>query len=135
MPQDFEANTDGMFPKLGPAAIERLLRIGRRRQARPSEILFEAGEPARSVFVLLEGRIEIVSPRSEGELVIRRLEPGEFTGEVATLLGRPALARAPRSKQLRAARTRPRPTAGASSTPTPRWARCSCAPSHSAARP
>src|SRR4030095_3644482 len=49
---------------------------------------------ATSVCGVLEGGIEIVSPRSEGELVIRRLEPGEFTGEVATLLGRPALARA-----------------------------------------
>ncbi|HZN37928.1 MAG TPA: FAD-dependent oxidoreductase [Planctomycetota bacterium] len=94
MTQDLEATTEAMFPRLGAAAIERLLRFGRRRSARPGEILFEVGEPARSLFVLLEGRIEVVSPRPEGELIIRSLEPGEFTGEVATLLGRPALARA-----------------------------------------
>ena len=90
---DLEATLDAMFPRLGAAAIERLLHFGRRRSAQPGELLFELGEPARSLFVLLEGRIEITSPRPGGDLVVRSLAPGEFTGEVATLLGRPALAR------------------------------------------
>jgi thioredoxin reductase (NADPH) len=94
MTPDLDTTTDAMFPRLGEAAIGRLLRFGRRRRVEAGEILFEMGQPMRSLFVLLEGRVEITNPRREGELIVRTLEPGEFTGEVSTLLGRPALASA-----------------------------------------
>jgi thioredoxin reductase (NADPH) len=94
MTPDLDTTAEAMFPRLGEAAIGRLLPLGRRRRVEPGEMLFVMGEPMRGLFVLLEGRIEITNPRREGELVVRTLEPGEFTGEVATLLGRPALASA-----------------------------------------
>jgi thioredoxin reductase (NADPH) len=94
MTPDLDATAETMFPRLGEAAIGRLLRIGRRRRVEPGDKLFEMGQPMRSLFVLLAGSIEITKPRREGELVVRTLEPGEFTGEVSTFLGRPALASA-----------------------------------------
>jgi thioredoxin reductase (NADPH) len=82
-----------MFPKLGAAAIARLERFGRRRSAKAGEILFEVGDVANGVFVLLRGRVEIVSPASGGEAIVVVHEPGQFTGEVSMLAGHRTLVR------------------------------------------
>ena len=81
------------FPKLSAAQIARLSSSGRRRHVEPGEVLFEMGATERSLFVLLEGSVEAVHPSRDGETVVVRLEPGEFTGEVDMLVGRRSLVR------------------------------------------
>jgi len=87
------ANRDAMFPKLTQSQMARLEGFGRRRTASAGEIIYEPGDSKPGFFVLFSGRIEIVSPTSEGETLVTLHEAGEFTGELNMLTGRHSLVR------------------------------------------
>jgi thioredoxin reductase (NADPH) len=80
-------------PKLSALQIDRLESVGTRRKVNGGEILSEPGTLSRSLFVVLDGRLEVVNVSSTGEIQITVLEPGQFTGEVNMLVGRPTLVR------------------------------------------
>jgi thioredoxin reductase (NADPH) len=82
-----------MFPKLSSAQITRIASHGVIRSVTRDEVLVEAGETDVPFFVVTAGGIEIVRPSSLGDLVIAVHRPGQFTGEVSMLLGRPAMMR------------------------------------------
>jgi thioredoxin reductase (NADPH) len=82
-----------MFPKLDETQIERLAGYGRERQAGKGEVLWEQGESNTPVFVVINGKIEIISPSNDGDHVITTHEAGEFTGEINLLTGGRALVR------------------------------------------
>ena len=88
-----DADREAMFPKLDKAHVERLAALGKRRKVAGNEILYDQGSPSRSLFVVLEGRLEAVSPAATGDVRITYLEHGQFTGEVNMLTGRPSLVR------------------------------------------
>src|SRR6266545_33456 len=81
------------FPVLTGAQIDRIRLLGRSRQVRPGEILFEPNDTAIPFFVLLSGRMEIVQPTLEGERPIVTHGPGEFTGEITMISGQQSLVR------------------------------------------
>jgi CRP-like cAMP-binding protein len=64
------AQREALFPKLGAAAIERLAAVGKRRTARRDELLAEVGDTSIGMFVVLSGRIEILSPGRGGEALV-----------------------------------------------------------------
>jgi CRP-like cAMP-binding protein len=67
------------------AAVARLLRT---RRFRRNEVVFHAGDPGDSLFVVLSGSVKIVLASQEGdEAIIATLRPGEFFGELAVLDG------------------------------------------------
>lgn len=78
---------EAMFPKLGAAAIARLEHYGKRRRAAAGELLYEIGDTDNGMFVLLSGRLEVLTPMQAGEPIVTAYEPGQFTGEVAMLAG------------------------------------------------
>ena len=80
-----------MFPTLTAAHIARVAQHGHIREVKPGDILFEAGQTIVPFFVITKGQIEIVRPASTVDTVVRVFRPGEFTGEVSMLSGRPAL--------------------------------------------
>src|ERR1700686_3653506 len=87
-----------MFPKLTSAQLARLERQGTRMQTRAGEILVELGAPPRGVFVVAAGSVEALAPPSATQAVsgyelLQLLSPGDFTGEMSTLRGTPALVR------------------------------------------
>jgi thioredoxin reductase (NADPH) len=79
------------FPKLTAAQIARLAPFGRRRRVEAGEVLFEQGQANRPLYVLIEGSVEGVHPSRGVETIVTVLEPGEFSGEVDMLIGRPSL--------------------------------------------
>ncbi len=81
------------FPKLDSAQIGRIAHFGKRRRTTAGEVLIDVGSRVNSFFVIIEGRIDIASPASTGDVLIVKHEPGEFTGELDVLLGRNALVR------------------------------------------
>jgi len=83
-----EPKNESMFPKLDAAQIARLEPFGKRRRVDAGETLFEIGQQHLGVFVLIEGNIEIFSPSGT---VVTVHEPGEFTGEINLLSGRPSV--------------------------------------------
>ena len=94
-------NRERLFPKLSAEHIERLRAFGRRVSVGPAEIIFDQGD-IRGLYVVLDGRLEIVSPNRQGETHITFAEKHEFTGEVDILAGRRSLvrARAPVASEL-----------------------------------
>src|SRR3954469_9166500 len=83
-----------MFPRLAPAQLARLTKVGRRRPVAAGEIIFDQGESTPSFFVILFGTMEIAQPADGRELPVTVHRAGEFTGEVNMLSGRRALVRA-----------------------------------------
>src|ERR1700724_3001642 len=81
-----------------PVATTLLERQGTPLQTRAGEILVELGDSPRGVFVVAAGSIEVLAPPSatqaaSGEELLYLLSPGDFTGEMSTLRGTPALVR------------------------------------------
>lgn len=81
------------FPILTEEQINRIRPLGKLRNVRAGEILFEPGDSDIPFFVVLSGDMEIVQPDRIGERFIVNHGPGEFTGEITMISGRLGLAR------------------------------------------
>jgi thioredoxin reductase (NADPH) len=86
IPSALDARTQA-FPVLAPSQIDRVLPMGKVRQVKAGEILFEPGDTNVPFFVLLSGRMEIVQPDLTGERPIATHGRGEFTGEMTMISG------------------------------------------------
>jgi CRP-like cAMP-binding protein len=73
---------------LEDSQIDYLVKIGKRIPLNNGELLFRKGDPGRSMYLILEGRIQIYLESSDGQAaVLRVLECGQFLGEMALLDG------------------------------------------------
>src|SRR5580700_3096268 len=81
------------FPTLTLEQIDRIRAVSKVRKVKVGDILFEPGESDVPFFVLLSGGLEIVQPDLQGERLIVKHEPGNFTGEMTMISGRLSLAR------------------------------------------
>src|SRR5687768_8954910 len=93
IPLSGKSPAERMFPRLTPAQLARVVAHGHRRSTRRGEVLFDAGDPAASFFVIA-GQVEIVRPSASNEGLVAVHGPGQFTGEVNMLTGRRSLVRA-----------------------------------------
>jgi thioredoxin reductase (NADPH) len=80
-----------LFPKLQEDELARLRPLGRVRSFRSGEAIWEQGQRNVPFFVILEGRLEIVSLTPTGTHLVAVEEPGEFAGEADLVSGRPAI--------------------------------------------
>ena len=87
------SGVERMFPKLTPAQIKRIAAHGKLRSIRAGEVLVEAGAHVVPFFVITAGRVEVIRPSGSTETLVAVHGPGQFTGEVNMLSGRPALVR------------------------------------------
>lgn len=87
------SGSERMFPTLTPAQMERIAAHGRVRSIRPGDVLIEAGGQVVPFFVVTKGQVDAVLPSGNTETLITIHGPGQFTGEVNMLSGRPALVR------------------------------------------
>jgi thioredoxin reductase (NADPH) len=92
-PLTFSSGVERMFPTLTAAQIARVAAHGKPRAIRSGEVLVEAGALAVPFFVVTAGRLEVVRPSGGVETLVAVHGPGQFTGEVNMLSGRPALVR------------------------------------------
>ena len=86
------AQTEQMFPTLDNAQIARLADFGQQGQAEAGAILYDQGDSAHGIFIVLEGSVEITGT-SRDESAATVLTRGMFTGEVNQLSGRRSLVR------------------------------------------
>jgi len=93
VPLTLTSGIERMFPTLTPAQVERIAAHGHVRQIRPGEVLVQPGDQIVPFFVITTGGVEIVRPSSANETLVALYGPGQFTGEVNMLSGRPALLR------------------------------------------
>jgi len=82
-----------MFPVLTPAQVDRIARLGRRREVHAGEVLFDWGEQNTAFFVVLSGEIQVVRRIGEREEPVAVHRAGQFTGEINMLSARRSLAR------------------------------------------
>ena|ERR1017187_10794198 len=78
------------FPKLSEEQRGRIAGFARERGFADGELLWEQGDCNRPLYVVLEGKIAILS--GTDHLVVVH-EPGEFSGDVDLLSGRPVVVR------------------------------------------
>src|SRR5918997_985082 len=88
-----------IFPTLTPVQIRRIAPHGYMRAMQPGEVLVEQGDRDVPFFVVVSGEVEIVRPSGGVETLITIHGPGQFTGEVNNLSGRPAVVRMRAIKQ------------------------------------
>ena len=79
------------FPSLTDEQIARLVPLTTELDLHDGEILWEAGDRNRSLYVIVKGELEILSGTNHVVTVHR---PGAFTGDVDLLSGRPVVVRA-----------------------------------------
>ena len=79
-----------------PAARERLLASLIRKDYPDGAFLFQQGDPADGVYLVLNGHVEIVRVAGSQEKILDLIQPHDYFGEVAVLdgLGRSTAARA-----------------------------------------
>jgi thioredoxin reductase (NADPH) len=93
-----EKRREQMFPKLTPAQLVRFSAHATRRETAAGEILLEVGARPTGLFIVAAGSIEALAPTSDahtatcGYNLLNVLTAGDFTGEMSSLRGTPALA-------------------------------------------
>jgi len=83
-----------IFPALSAEQIARVAAHGKTRQGKRGEVLVEPGDRKVPFFVITSGTVEIVRLFGAAETLVVVHEPGQFTGEINMLSGRPSLIRA-----------------------------------------
>jgi thioredoxin reductase (NADPH) len=85
------SRAEQIFPILTAAQILRIAEHGNTRVMQRGEVLVEQGDSTVPFFVVVFGEIQIVRPSCASETLVAVHGPGQFTGEVNMLSGRPAL--------------------------------------------
>jgi CRP/FNR family transcriptional regulator, cyclic AMP receptor protein len=102
LPGDLEQlRSMALFAAIDECALEMVCGLARRRLD-PGQTVFEEGDPSHTMYVILDGEVEIVKHTAAGPLRVARLGAGEWFGEVG-LIGvsrRVATARALQAARL-----------------------------------
>src|SRR6476659_1461007 len=78
------------FPRLSPAEIGVLKCLATSHEYADGEIVFRAGQPDIDLFVVESGRIDILNPTDGNRLIVSH-DPGQFSGDIDLLTGRPVI--------------------------------------------
>jgi thioredoxin reductase (NADPH) len=88
------SRVEQIFPVLPSTLRAQVSAHGRLRPTQRGQVLFDVGDANAPFFLVTEGEIELVQPSADATILLRSLRPGQFTGEVNLLSGRPALVQA-----------------------------------------
>ena len=81
-----------MFPTLSDTDVKHMMRFGHARHFKHGEMIFEAGKTSFGLMLVLRGGIKVSRYDGLGNTsYITTHLPGQFSGEVAQLSGRPSL--------------------------------------------
>ncbi|HKD35151.1 MAG TPA: FAD-dependent oxidoreductase [Pirellulales bacterium] len=78
------------FPRLTEAEIELIRPLAKPCEYDEGQIVFRAGQPDIDLYVVESGAVEIQNP-TDGHRVIVTHDPGQFSGDIDLLTGRPVL--------------------------------------------
>lgn len=74
-----------LFKGLETADLEQLADAVHREAYPPETDIVEIGEPGQSLFIILEGTVQVVYPARSADFELARLTEGDFFGEMAIL--------------------------------------------------
>jgi CRP-like cAMP-binding protein len=69
--------------------LSQLAGSSRRVIVEPGELLFRQGGTPRDLYLIEEGKLEVVREYDDESIVVAVLGPGEVTGELSTIIGSP----------------------------------------------
>ncbi|MBV9325972.1 MAG: Crp/Fnr family transcriptional regulator [Chloroflexi bacterium] len=76
----------GLFADLSQAELSGLAALMRPRSYAREEVIYLRGDPGTAFYVIASGKVKIALTSPDGkELILRRLGPGDFHGELALL--------------------------------------------------
>ncbi|MFC1791823.1 GGDEF domain-containing protein [Gemmatimonadota bacterium] len=78
-----------LFKGLSPKDLGHLADVVRSQSFPPEANIVEIGEPGNSLFVLLEGTVQVLYPARNADFELARLTEGDFFGEMALLNSMP----------------------------------------------
>jgi len=81
---------EAAFPRLSTAELAVLKPLATAHDYVDGEIIFRAGQADIDLFVVESGQIDILNP-SDGNRVLVTHEPGQFSGDIDLLTGRPVI--------------------------------------------
>jgi thioredoxin reductase (NADPH) len=87
----WSSRAEQTFPALNAHQLARVAAQGRTRSAAPGEILYHAGEADAPFVVLRTGTINVLGSAEDPHAPLVTLGPGQFTGEMNLIAGRPSL--------------------------------------------
>ncbi len=67
--------------------IKGLLYTEKKLRFKKGEVIFEYQEEGREMYFVDSGRVKIVMNDGENEIILSRLDPGDFFGEMALITG------------------------------------------------
>ncbi|MEN3361809.1 MAG: thioredoxin reductase [Mycobacteriales bacterium] len=77
----------GAFPRLTEPHLRALGPYGERRETRPDEVLYRAGDLDCAFYVVLEGKVATLAGSGSDEVVVGVHGPGRFLGGLGLLVG------------------------------------------------
>src|SRR5271166_3907454 len=83
-------NHEVAFPRLSNAEIAVLKPLATPHDYVDGETVFRAGQADIDLFVVESGQIDIINP-TDGNRVVVTHEPGQFSGDIDLLTGRPVI--------------------------------------------
>jgi CRP/FNR family transcriptional regulator, cyclic AMP receptor protein len=90
----------GLFSGLAEDELEGLAALMRPRAYARDEVIYLKGDPGTAFYIIASGKVKIALTSPDGkELIIRRLGPGDFHGELALLDDQPRSADAVATEQ------------------------------------
>lgn len=67
--------------RLEPAEVDRMMAVARHLDVPSEKILFSSGQPAREVFLVVDGTLRVFKALSDGRrIIVAFAEPGDFLG-------------------------------------------------------
>ncbi len=84
------SSQEAAFPRLTTAELAVLKALATSHDYADGDIVFRAGQADIDLFVVESGQIDILNP-SDGNRVIATHEPGQFSGDIDLLTGRPVI--------------------------------------------
>jgi thioredoxin reductase (NADPH) len=88
---ELESGFDPAFPRLDACALAAAAAVGTTERLAAGEILFQTGDSPLDCYIVVTGAVDIFDRSGSVERLVATHGPGNFTGEVGLLAGRPSL--------------------------------------------
>ena len=97
-----------LFSELSERELQDVAALAQTRKVETDTTIFHEGDPSDQIFVVVNGRVKIVTTSSDGkEFILTVLGPGQVFGEMALLESAPRSASSPRASRWRMPRSPP----------------------------
>jgi len=91
MPEEYASVITGLplFKGYTAQGAQRIISKGELKACNPDEVLFQEGDAATGVLLVLKGKLQVFVSRHDRQLVLTDAGPGTILGELAVLCGIP----------------------------------------------